>query len=362
MEKILIVDDIFINREILKDILEEHGYECETACDGAEALEALNEKASAFGLVLLDIVMPGIDGFGVLEQMNSTGLISQLPVIVVTGEVTPEVEDKALALHASDYIRKPFDESIVLKRVGNIFELYSYKRSLEEKVAQKTEELRQSNEVLQAQASQIKLFNENIVDFLGSVVEYRHTESGQHVKRVKAYSELLCRKVMELFPEAGLTSEAADRIARASVLHDLGKIAIPDSILLKPGRLTDEEYEFMKNHTVMGADLAMQVKGAWDDDFRDTAYEICRHHHERYDGRGYPDGLAGEDIPLSAQVVSIADVYDALVEDRVYKDAFSHEEAIRMICEGECGEFSPRLIECVKAAADEFNQVHLSEV
>lgn len=360
MEKILIVDDIFINREILKDILEEHGYECETACDGAEALEALKGKASAFGLVLLDIVMPGIDGFGVLEQMNSTGLISQLPVIVVTGEVTPEVEDKALALHASDYIRKPFDESIVLKRVGNIFELYSYKRSLEEKVAQKTEELRQSNEVLQAQASQIKLFNENIVDFLGTVVEYRHTESGQHVKRVKAYSELLGATARELFPEWNVSAEEVDRIARASVLHDLGKVAIPDNILLKPGRLTDEEREIMKNHTVMGADLVLQVKGAWDDEFRDTAYQICRHHHERYDGRGYPDGLTGDAIPFAAQVVSIADVYDALVEDRVYREALSHETALRMICEGECGVFSPQLIECVKAAAEGFDAIRRS--
>lgn len=357
MKKILIVDDIFINREILKDILQSAGYECEEAADGEEALEKLRSNIDAYGLVLLDIVMPNVDGFGVLEEMNRRDWLDEVPVIVITGELTQEVEDKALSLHASDYIRKPFDDSIVLKRAGNIFELYSYKRSLEQKVDEKTRELREANEVLSAQAAQIKLFNENIVDFLGVVVEYRHTESGLHVKRVKEYTELLCRKAMAMYPEYELTENKIQRIAQASVLHDLGKVAIPDSILLKPGRLTDEEYDFMKNHTVMGAELVLQVKGAWDDDFRDIAYDICRHHHERYDGKGYPDGLTGEETPFCAQAVSIADVYDALVEDRVYKKAFTHEVAIDMILHGECGTFSPKLLECLKQVEEDFRRI-----
>lgn len=362
MKKILIVDDVIINREILIDILEPAGYVCDTATNGAEAMEMLEAHRRDYGLVLLDIIMPVMDGFDVLESMGERGWLDSIPAVVITGEESVEVETRALELNAADHIRKPFDDTVVLKRVNNIFDLYSYRRSLEKKVADATRELRTKNEVLAAQSEQIALFNENIVDFLGTVVEYRHTESGQHVKRVKSYSELLCHAAFARFPEYGLDDEVIDRIARASVLHDMGKVAIPDSILLKPGRLTEEEYNAMKDHTVLGADLIMEVKGAWDDEFRDTAYQICRHHHERWDGCGYPDGLAGDDIPFAAQVVSIADVYDALVEDRVYKKAFSHEKAIEMILGNECGVFNPNLMECLRAVEADFARVAATEV
>lgn len=350
---ILVVDDSMINREILADMLSAK-YKVETAENGQEALAILEERSDEFGAVLLDLNMPDIDGFEVLEKMNEWDLLSALPVIVISAEDSNEVENRTLALHATDFIRKPFDQNVVLRRVENVYELYSYRRSLEQRVEEQTQALVRSNEILRSQAKQIREFNENTIDLLGMVVEYRHSESGQHVQRVKAYTEILCQSLKENYPEYGLDARSIDRIAQASVLHDLGKIAIPDSILLKPGRLTQEEYNTMKNHTIYGDNLLGQIKGAWDDDFAQIARQICRHHHERYDGNGYPDGLVGEDIPIAAQVVSLADVFDALVSDRVYKDAYTPEVAFRMIQNNECGVFSPKLLKCLNKVQDEF--------
>lgn len=358
MRKILVVDDIALNRAILEDILEEE-YDVVSVSGGADAISTLGAEPEAYGLVLLDLVMPDVSGFDVLEQMNEWNLLDSLPVIVISAEESNEVENRTLNLHAVDYIRKPFDEQVVRRRVRNVFELYSYKRGLESRVAAQTEILRDRNKKLQEQAERIKLFNDNITDLLGTVVEYRDSGSGEHVQRVKVYTELLAHEAKARYPELGLTDARIERIARASVLHDLGKIAIPDGIMLKPGRLTEEEYEVMKNHTIRGGEILEQVGGAWEEDFGEIAYEICRYHHERYDGRGYPDGLAGDDIPLSAQLVSIADVYDALVTDRPYKKAFTPDVAYRMITNNECGVFSPQMLECFEAAKDKFAEVAL---
>lgn len=357
--KVLIVDDSAINRMMLEDILKDD-FKLELACDGEEALVALNERPDEFGVVLLDLNMPKVTGFEVLKDMSEKKLLEKIPVIVISADASEGSENTSLDMRATDYIRKPFDGRSVLFRVKNIYDLYSYKRNLERRINDRTQELRAANKKLREQAKQIQEFNENTIDLLGMVVEYRHSESGQHIQRVKTYTELLGHEMMKRYPQYGLTAEDVDRIADASVLHDLGKIAIPDAIMLKPGRLTDEEYEEMKLHTVKGDELAGNVKGAWDDEFGAVVHQICRHHHERYDGRGYPDGLKGDEIPIAAQLVSVADVYDALVTDRVYKKAYTPEVAFNMIQNNECGVFSPQLMDCLSALKDKFEAVATS--
>ena len=199
--------------------------------------------------------------------------------------------------------------------------------------------------------------NQQIIDMLGTVVEYRNLESGEHIKRVKGYTGILAECAMKEYPEYGLTEEKIHTIVAASSLHDIGKITIPDSILLKPGRLTEDEYEYMKSHTIRGCELLDEIDQEWEPDYKKVSYEICRHHHERYDGKGYPDGLKGEEIPISAQLVSVADVYDALVNERCYKDAYSPDEAYRMIINGECGVFSPKLMEVFRKVRRDFEEM-----
>jgi putative two-component system response regulator len=257
----------------------------------------------------------------------------------------------------SDFIRKPFDNATVKKRVNNIASLFLYQNELEEKVNKQTETLRRQYSLLQQQAERLKKSNEQIIDILGTVVESRNLESGQHIKRVKGFTRILANHAMREYPEYGLKPETIDIIVSASALHDVGKIAIPDNILLKPAKLTAEEYDYMKSHTTRGCTILENIKDAWDESYGKVSYEICRHHHERYDGRGYPDSLKGEEIPISAQIVSIADVYDALVSERVYKGAFSKSQAFQMIIEGECGVFSPKLLECFRKAKKEFEDL-----
>jgi putative two-component system response regulator len=239
----------------------------------------------------------------------------------------------------------------------NIINLYSYQNRLEEKVEQQTEILMKQNRLLKQQTAQLRENNVRIIDILGNVVESRNLESGEHIKRVKGFSRILGYQFMKDYPEYGLSETRVQMISEASALHDIGKIAIPDNVLLKPGRLTTEEFELMKSHTTRGCDILNGIEGIWEEDYRKTSYEICRHHHERYDGKGYPDHLKGEDIPISAQIVSVADVYDALVSERVYKDAYSKEEAFHMIINGECGVFSPKLLESFRHARLAFEKL-----
>lgn len=220
-----------------------------------------------------------------------------------------------------------------------------------------TETLRKQYRLLQLQAEKLKQSRSNVIDILGTVVEYRNLESGQHIERVKGYTRILAERLMKDFPEYGLTPERVEVIVSASALHDIGKIAIPDAILMKPGRLTESEFEYMKAHTTKGGEILNSIKNVWDEEYGKVSYEICRHHHERYDGRGYPDGMKGELIPLSAQIVSVADVYDALVNERAYKSAFSKETAFQMIMTGECGVFSPKILDCFWNVRKEFEKL-----
>ena len=354
--KILIVDDDEINRELLEDILMDD-YEIRMAENGKEALEILQREHQELVAMMLDLHMPVMNGLQVLEALKVYPWGSQLAIIVITSENTSKIEKKCFELGVADFIHRPFDDILVKKRVNNIVSLYQYQQGLEEKIEKQTETLQKQFQLLKRQAEQLKQSRENVIEILANVVEYRNVESGEHIKRVKGYTRILAERLMKDYPEYGLTQEQIEIIVSASALHDIGKIAIPDSILLKPGKLTPDEFEYMKSHTTRGCEILNHIENTWDQEYGKVSYEICRHHHERYDGKGYPDGLKGEQIPISAQIVSIADVYDALVNERVYKSAFAKEKAFQMIITGECGVFSPKLLDCFWNVRKDFEEL-----
>lgn len=353
--KVLIVDDLEINREMLAAILED-SYPVITAENGRKAVELIQKYQEEIAVVLLDLIMPVADGYAVLEVMRSQSWLDKIPVLVISAEARADVEHRCFELGVSDFIRKPFDNAVVKNRVKNIVDLFLYKNGLEDKVEKQTETLKKQYKLLVMQADKLKESNTKIIDILGTVVESRNLESGEHIKRVKTFTKILAEQAMADYPEYGLTQETINVIVSASALHDIGKIAIPDGILLKPAKLTPDEYEYMKSHTTRGCEILNSIEGVWNEVYSRISYEICRHHHERYDGKGYPDGLAGEEIPVSAQLVGVADVYDALVSERVYKSAYTEEEAFHMIVTGECGVFSPKLMECFREVKQKFEE------
>jgi putative two-component system response regulator len=340
-KKILVVDDIEINRIVLSDLFSDK-FDVLEAENGEMALKALETHRHDISIILLDLVMPVMDGFEVLRRLNADGTIKNIPIILITSDNDEENTLMAYGLGVSDFIRKPFNPDIVLKRVYNTIDLYSYKNYLEQKLIEQREELEKQNE-------RIKQFNLFIMDALSTTVEFRSLESGEHIKRVRLLVKRILTQMVEHYP---LSIDEIESISSASVLHDIGKIAIPDAILLKPGALTKEEFEIMKTHTIRGCEILESLNYVQDKDYYKYCYEICRHHHERWDGRGYPDKLVGDAIPIWAQVTSIADVYDALTSKRVYKGAYTHEEAVAMILKGECGQFNPKLIDSFEKIKD----------
>ena len=358
---ILIVDDVEINRDILGSMLNDE-YDLIFGENGLDAVREARNNRDILVAVLLDLVMPEMDGLAALKILNEESITDSIPVLIITGEQSVKSETKCFDLGAADFIRKPFDSTLVKRRVKNVVELYLYKKSLEQRVSEQTKRLDKQNKVLRQQTMQLRKNNERIIDILGTVVESRNFESGEHIKRVKAYTELLACEMMRKYPEYELTPSKIDLITEASALHDIGKIAIPDNILLKPGRLTDEEFEVMKEHTTRGCELLEQIKDVWEDTYDKICYSICRYHHERYDGRGYPDHLKGDEIPIEAQLVSLADVYDALVNIRCYKPAYSHEIAYEMIVSGQCGQFSPKLLVCFGVLKNRFADLRSSVI
>jgi putative two-component system response regulator len=341
---LLIVDDADINRDMIKDIFEEQ-FDVLEAADGKEAIQYIARYYKQIALIFLDLIMPVKSGLEVLKYMNETDCIKYIPVIMLTGESTVETDEKAYELGASDVMRKPFEPKVVMRRAKNLIELFENRNHMERKLEKRTRELKKSKEKLEKS-------NEFLVNALSSVVEFRSMESGEHIQRVKYFTRILLRYLIKFYPEYQLTDEAVDLIVNASALHDLGKIAIRDDILLKPGRLTEDEFKEMQKHTIYGCEILENFKQE-DSEFYRYCYDICRYHHERYDGNGYPDHLKGEEIPIWAQVVSIVDVYDALVSKRVYKEAYAVEEAVRMIFDKECGVFSDKILDCFKLAKQE---------
>ena len=336
-QQILIVDDSEINREILKEILKED-YRILEAANGEECLEQLERSGTGISLVLLDIVMPEMDGFEVLAAMNQNHWIEDIPVIMISSEDSDSYIRRAYEMGVSDYISRPFDAKIVYQRVLNMIKLYAKQRRLIHLVTRQIYEKERNNRMM--------------IGILSQIVEFRNGESGLHVIHINLITQLLLEQLVKKTGKYQLSWEDRLLIATASASHDIGKIGIDEKILNKPGKLTKEEFEIMKTHTLIGAQMLDNLDMYRNEKLLKLAHEICRWHHERYDGKGYPDGLVGEEIPISAQVVSLADVYDALVSERVYKKAFSHEKALEMIQNGECGTFNPLLLQCMTEAQD----------
>ena len=331
-QQVLIVDDSIVNRELLSEMLG-NDFRILEAANGAECIEKLKEYGTGISIVLLDMVMPVMDGYGVLDYMNRKHWIDDIPVIMISGEDSESYVRKAYEMGVSDYISRPFDVKVVYQRVVNTIKLYAKQRRLIRMVTDQIYRRENNNKIL--------------ISILSHIVEFRNGESGSHVIHINKLTDMLLKELVGITDRYDITGDDIELIATASALHDIGKIGIDDAILNKPGRLTDEEFEVMKTHTVIGARMLDDLDAFKGEKLLKTAWQICRWHHERYDGNGYPDGLKGDDIPISAQVVSVADVYDALTSDRVYKSAFSHEKAMQMILDGECGQFNPVLLQCL---------------
>ena len=341
-QQILIVDDSEMNREILTEMLQDD-FRILEAENGEEALKMLKQYDTGISLMLLDIVMPVMNGFEVLAAMAREHWMDDIPVIMISSEGSEEYIRRAYEMGIADYIRRPFDAKIVYQRVFNTIKLYAKQRRLISLVADQIYEKEKNNRMM--------------VGILSQIVEFRNGESGPHVLHIQTLTRLLLERLVQKTGQYGLSWSEQYMISMASALHDIGKIGIDEKILNKSGKLTKEEFDIMKTHTLIGATMLENLKMYQGEILLEVAYQICRWHHERYDGKGYPDGLVGEEIPISAQVVSLADAYDALISDRVYKKAYSHEQAVKMILNGECGAFNPVLLECLTDIQD-----HLKEV
>lgn len=336
---VLIVDDSEMNRAILNEMLKDE-YCILEADNGRTALDMVDRYGDELSLVLLDIVMPGISGFEVLADLSRrSGIDNHLPFIMISSEDSDDMVLRAYELGASDYINRPFDSRVVRRRVSNTIRLYAKQRRLTSLLSQQYNERVKNSRML--------------IDIMAGVMELRNGESGRHVTNIEKLTELLLGCLVQRSDTISLDNEERSTIALASALHDIGKMSIDDAILNKPGRLTPEEFEIMKTHTTMGADMLLELgRHHVGNALMEYAYQIARWHHERWDGKGYPDGLKGDEIPIAAQVVSVADVYDALTSVRVYKDAIPHKEAIQMILDGKCGTFNPLLLDCLLEVQD----------
>lgn len=340
-KKILVVDDSEMNRALLEDMLSAD-YDIFEAENGMQAVAILHEHELEICLVLLDIVMPVMDGFETLAMMNKKGWIKTIPVVMISAETASTYMDRAYGLGAVDYISRPFDERTVRHRVDSNVILGEKQRELSARLTEQLYEKEKDNRLM--------------IEILSHIVEFRNGESGLHVLHVHAITERLLKTLRKKTDMYQLTQQDIMLISNASALHDVGKISIPSEILNKPGRFTPEEFEIMKKHTVEGAKMLKDIPMRNNEPLIKIGYQICRWHHERYDGRGYPDGLKGEEIPIAAQIVSLADVYDALTAERVYKSAYPPEKAVEMILNGECGAFNPLLLECLKDIADDLKK------
>lgn len=346
-QTILIVDDDEINRGILDNIFSEH-YQVEEAENGRVGLEKILSAPEKYCAVLLDVMMPEMDGLETLRHLKKRELLDEIPVFLITAEANDAVMKESYQMGVMDVISKPVVPYVVMRRVNSVVELFRARRSLSNQV------MVQQAELLK-QAEQIIRLNKGMIEGLATAIEFRSAESGDHVRRIHDIT-----KYMLKYTEwgEGLEDYVIDQIALASVMHDIGKIAIPDAVLNKPGRLTEEEFEVMKAHTIQGELLLDKIPELRENTAYDYARDIARHHHERWDGRGYPDGLKGDEISPWSQIVSLADVYDALSCKRVYKDAFPREKVVEMIRDGSCGVFNPKLLDAFFSVEDEIVKMY----
>lgn len=351
---LLIVDDEEVNRVILKLAFQD-GYQILEAKNGIEALSLIQEHEDTLCAVLLDIIMPKKDGYDVLTALREQQLLERIPVFLITAETNQMNLERGFVLGACDVITKPFDPNFIRRRIDNIVELYSHRRGLQHIIDQQVKRLR-------AQEQKLTNVNRSIIDTLSTAIEFRDCESGEHISRIRDITKALLQEMIKR-KEIALSDQEVELIGDAAVMHDVGKISIPDHILNKPGKLTEEEYELMKEHTIRGCELLENIDALKKSELYEYCYDICRHHHERWDGNGYPDHLKGDEITLWAQAVSIADVFDALVSKRVYKKAYDYDTALYMIDHGECGVFNPKLLECFHAVSEQiYEQYHCKKV
>lgn len=343
--KIILIDPQEQNYPLLKRILNED-YVLAEITDIRKINDFLTHDSETIAAILADYPTLRSQKFTLAKMIRQNSKCDRIPLLAVCSEIPPGLGDELCKYNIAEFICAPFDPSLVKHRIQNCIRLYQYQNTMQKQ-----------HKLLKLQSDRLTKSNETIIDALGDIVEYRNVESGEHIHWVKEYTRILATEAMNCFPEFNLTPEKVSVIVTASPLHDIGKIALPDKILMKPGRLTDQEFEYIKSHTISGCEILDNMRGIWSDEYSKVCKEICHSHHERYDGSGYPDGLRGSEIPLSAQIVSIADVYDALTNERVYKDAIPKDHAFRMIINGECGVFSPKLMECLRNVRTEFENV-----
>ncbi len=347
---ILIVDDDFINRELLKNIFSSQ-FIFEEAENGKEGFEKIKKHKDKLCAIILDVEMPEMTGIELLEKISDIGITDMIPTFLITAHDDGKLVENAYRSGVMDVVSKPVSAVVVERRVKTVIELFSARERLRETV--KGQEIK-----LSENAKVIDELQRGTLETLAAAIEFRDVDSGQHVSRIYGMTKYI---LLNTVFGKGLTEDTIESMARASIMHDVGKIAISDVILNKPGKLTKEEFEMMKQHTIKGADLMEKIAGIQSHDSYDYAVDIARHHHERWDGRGYPDGLKGDEISVAAQVASIVDVYDALVSPRVYKAPYSHDEAVNMIKNGECGAFSPKLLECFLEAEPVIRKWYLAD-
>ncbi len=355
-DTILIFEDNSIDRAILVELFRSE-YKILEAENGKEGLDLLKNNLPSIAIVLLDNIMPVMDGFAVLEYLKEKNILTKIPFIMITGESSAEMERKGYEYGIISYVKKPYQPEVVKQVVQNAIGWFKYKMQLELMVKKQNINMQKQNSVLRQQTKKLNHVNEILIDSLSNIVEFRNMESKQHIKRIREYSLCLGKSVMKLYPEYELTPEKLIQIGLASSLHDIGKIAIPDSIILKPAKLTKDEFELIKSHTTKGAEIIQHRVRLNDRAIFDYAYDIARHHHEKYDGNGYPDGLKGDEISIAAQIVSLVDVYDALTSKRVYKIAYESDKAYQMILNGHSGVFSPKLLKAFTEVKPRFESL-----
>lgn len=344
---VLIVDDNPLNREILCDILDD-GFNCLSVSDGNEALEIIKSNQYKFTIMLLDLFMPVMDGFELLEKMKHCRLLNDFPIIMISSDILPKNIERAFNLGVKDYITRPFVDSIVKEKILKVIEQFSRNRFIENKLYESVIEKEKNSTLL--------------VSMLAQLFEYRNGESGSHIRHIGLLTRMLGENLIKRTDQYKLSDEDIDTISIASALHDIGKIAVPSEILNKPAKLTNEEYNIMKTHTTIGYSMIEAMEDYRDEKLFSYVRNIVHYHHERFDGRGFPEGLVGDDIPICAQLVALADVYDALTSKRCYKDAYSHEKSIAMILNNECGIFNPILMECLKDVEKDIKNRYESNV
>lgn len=355
-DSILILENDDASRKKLAEIFQDK-YKILEISSEKEGIEVLRKHVASIAVVLVNLMIPAKNNFQVLQMLSEKKFLTRIPFIMITNDKTSEYEKKGYEYGIVSYIRQPFHPDVIKQLVDNVIEVFQYKTQLEVTVKTQTEKLKKQNDMLKLMAEKQKHMNEVLVDSLSNIVEFRNLESEQHIKRIRAFSVCLGTSVMKLYPEYGLTAEKLEVIGWASSLHDIGKIVIPDNIILKAGKLTEDEYEIIKSHTTKGAEIIEKLIHLDDKEFYDYAYDIARHHHEKYDGNGYPDGLRGEAISIAAQIVSLVDVYDALTSRRVYKAAYTTDKAFQMIINGQSGVFSPKLLKAFTEAREEFEGI-----